>query len=102
MYIIQPGDSLWSIAERYHVSFQQLAEANPGIHPGNLRPGQQVYIPISSNPPVQGNIGLHPQSGQLQALDERLSNLENQMNQIETIVDYHRRQIAELNRIVNK
>lgn len=42
---VAPGDSLFSLAQRYHVPAQAIAEAN-GLHgPAVLRPGQHLVIP---------------------------------------------------------
>lgn len=44
-YVIQPGDTLYRIAQRLEVSLQRIIEANPGIDPNNLRVGQVICIP---------------------------------------------------------
>lgn len=46
-YLVQPGDTFYSIANRYNVSVQELIRANPQItNPNFLYIGQQVCIPI--------------------------------------------------------
>ncbi len=44
-YVIQPGDTLYSIARRLEVSLSRIIEANPGIDPNRLRIGQIICIP---------------------------------------------------------
>ncbi|MCI1995522.1 MAG: LysM peptidoglycan-binding domain-containing protein [Clostridium luticellarii] len=44
-YIIQPGDTLYSISQRLEVSLDRIFAANPGINPYYLRAGQVICIP---------------------------------------------------------
>lgn len=45
-YIVQPGDTLSGIAERFGVSLSDLIKANPQIDdPDLIHPGEVVYIP---------------------------------------------------------
>ncbi len=44
VYIVQEGDTLWSIASRFNVSLDALMAAN-GLINGNLQVGQQLVIP---------------------------------------------------------
>lgn len=45
-YIIQPGDTLFSIARRFGVSVEQLLAANPQItNPALIIPGQHITVP---------------------------------------------------------
>jgi len=45
VYIVQPGDTFYSIANRFNVTFDELLAANSGIDPNILAQGQQVVIP---------------------------------------------------------
>lgn len=45
VYIIQAGDTLFSIAARFNVALDDLIAANPGIDPNNLAIGQEIVIP---------------------------------------------------------
>lgn len=45
VYIIQPGDSLSSIAARFNVSMNELMSANGITDPNQLAAGQQLVIP---------------------------------------------------------
>ena len=44
-YTIRPGDTLYSIAQKYYTNLTLLLAANPGLDPYNLRPGQTVTVP---------------------------------------------------------
>ncbi|MEZ5333171.1 MAG: DUF5715 family protein [Thermoanaerobaculia bacterium] len=50
-YVVQAGDSLWSIAERYGVDLPSLRAAN-GLPSNTLRPGQTLKVPLGR--PVSG------------------------------------------------
>lgn len=45
VYILQPGDTLYDIAQKYHVSLQQLAALNHITDPTTIKTGQQLLIP---------------------------------------------------------
>jgi len=45
VYIVQLGDTFYSIANRFNVTFDELLAANSGIDPNILSQGQQVVIP---------------------------------------------------------
>ena len=50
-YIVQTGDSMWEIANRYNVSVSTLQRANRGVG-SSIRPGQALRIPGSATPPA--------------------------------------------------
>lgn len=50
-YVVQSGDSLWSIAQRYGVDASALREANH-LRSSTLRPGQLLEVPAAR--PVSG------------------------------------------------
>jgi LysM repeat protein len=47
-YIVQSGDSLWTIAARHGLTVAQLAEANDLTESAAVRPGQQLRVPAPS------------------------------------------------------
>ena len=47
-YVVQKGDTLYGIAKRSLGNgnrWRDLAAANPGVTPGNLKPGQTLRLP---------------------------------------------------------
>ncbi|MDO5559377.1 MAG: LysM domain-containing protein, partial [Oscillospiraceae bacterium] len=48
-YRVQPGDTLYRIADYFDVSVQFILAANPLINPNNIYPGLLIRIPISRN-----------------------------------------------------
>lgn len=44
-YVVQPGDTMFLIAQRFGISLQELIRANPGIDPNRIVPGQVINIP---------------------------------------------------------
>ena len=44
-YIIKPGETFYSLAEKYHTTVPALIWANPAINPSYLRVGQKILIP---------------------------------------------------------
>lgn len=62
-YVVQPGDSLSSIAAAYGVSLNAIVTANPQIaNPNLIFPGQIVYIPNSGSIPGTGGTSI-PNTG---------------------------------------
>lgn len=55
-YIVQPGDTMFTIANRFSVSLYALVAANPQIvNPNVLVPGQTVCVPVSTPGPCGPN-----------------------------------------------
>jgi len=50
-YIIQAGDTLFSLARRFGTTVEAILRVNPGIHPEHLHIGQVICIPRVT-PPV--------------------------------------------------
>lgn len=45
VYVVQPGDTLWSIAQRFGISQEDLITANNITNPNLLKPGDELIIP---------------------------------------------------------
>lgn len=45
VYIIQSGDTFYSIAARFNISLDDLIAANPDVNPNDLAIGQEIVIP---------------------------------------------------------
>ncbi|HYH02550.1 MAG TPA: LysM peptidoglycan-binding domain-containing protein [Bacillota bacterium] len=45
-YVILPGETLTTIAEKYVVSVDELLAANPGLRPSDFIPGRRICIPL--------------------------------------------------------
>lgn len=54
LYIIQPGDTFYKLAQRFGVSVDAIIAANPGVNPNNLQIGQRICIPIRPIPECPG------------------------------------------------
>jgi LysM repeat protein len=50
VHVVQSGETLFRIAQRYGVSIQALALANNLLNPGAIYPGQQLAIPGAGTP----------------------------------------------------
>lgn len=46
-YVIQAGDTLWDLAQRFNISLAELQSANPDAEPRRLRIGQTIVLPVS-------------------------------------------------------
>lgn len=45
-YTVQPGDTMWKIASRYHVGISEIISSNPQVkNPALIYPGQKLTIP---------------------------------------------------------
>lgn len=54
VYVVKPGDTLYSIASRYGVAWQTLASVNRILNPSLLQVGQRLIIPSGATPPPPG------------------------------------------------
>ncbi|MCL2083717.1 MAG: M14 family metallopeptidase [Oscillospiraceae bacterium] len=52
LYTIAPGDTLYSVANRYSAGFARIAAANPGVNPYNLQVGQRIVVPLGAVVPT--------------------------------------------------
>lgn len=47
-YVIQAGDTFYSIARRFNIALDDLLAANPGVDPRRLQIGQWIVLPVGS------------------------------------------------------
>lgn len=66
-YRMQQGDTLWSVAQRNHITLAALEKANPGLaaRASNLHPGLALVLPIGpqpgpNQPPPTATTGVGP------------------------------------------
>jgi LysM repeat protein len=45
-YIVEPGDNLWAIAEKYNMTWEELNEFNNLENPRMIRAGQEIVVPM--------------------------------------------------------
>jgi LysM repeat protein len=52
IHVVQRGDSLYTIAQRYGTTIQDIINANPGVitNPNNIQPGTSLTIPVPPTP----------------------------------------------------
>ena len=48
-YVVQPGDTIWEIAQRHNLSSQAILEVNPGIEPKRLQINQTLTLPLPND-----------------------------------------------------
>ena len=55
IHVIKPGDNLYQLSRRYRVPLALILRANPYVDVYNLRPGQEICIPMSRpSRPIRG------------------------------------------------
>lgn len=70
IHVIKPGDNLYQLSRRYRVPLALILRANPYVDVYNLRPGQEICIPMSR----PGRPMLGPESKEMQrdmGMDDR-------------------------------
>lgn len=59
-YVVEQGDTFYSIGKKLGISMQAIAEANPNVEPTRLRIGQTLVIPTSAPERVPSGAGTLP------------------------------------------
>lgn len=54
IHVVRSGDSLYKIAQTYRVSIRDIMRANPYVNVYNLQLGDELCIPVSETPVIQG------------------------------------------------
>nr|WP_027309461.1 SafA/ExsA family spore coat assembly protein [Caloramator sp. ALD01] len=56
-YTVQPGDSMWKIAQKYQVGISEIVAANPEIkNPALIYPGQKIKIPVIETKAIESEV----------------------------------------------
>lgn len=56
-YTVQSGDSLWKIAVKYHVGFQEILDANSNLkNPNLIYPNQKIIVPASEEQAISKEV----------------------------------------------
>jgi membrane-bound lytic murein transglycosylase D len=63
-YVVQQGDTLWSLSRKFDVAVSSLVQANGLRNQNSLRVGQRLYIPRRDIPGTTRTVST-PQSGQV-------------------------------------
>ncbi len=75
-YVIQPGDNLWSIAQRFGTTPQAIMQANRITNPNQIYAGLTIFIPVPGPSPGPGPTPPFPPGGDVQ---RRLTQLEREV-----------------------
>jgi spore coat assembly protein SafA len=52
-YVVQSGDSMFSISQKYNLELNTLIAANLQLsNPNEIYPGQEINIPVPSTTPI--------------------------------------------------
>ena len=54
VHVVEPGDTLYSIAKKHHTRVRVLLDLNPFVDIYNLQPGDEICIPESHVPEQPG------------------------------------------------
>ncbi|TGJ77615.1 LysM peptidoglycan-binding domain-containing protein [Caproiciproducens galactitolivorans] len=55
VYIVQPGETLWLIGQRYNIPLQNLIQVNRIDDPNRIAPGMLLVIPSKTRPVIRVN-----------------------------------------------
>ena len=98
-YIVQPGDTLWSIASRFGTTVQAIMQANGLTNPNFIYAGLRLYIPVPGPPPFPPGPPFPPAPPLPPGpdnIDRRVTRLERQVERLSNEVDRLRRRIERL------
>lgn len=73
-YTVQPGDSLWAIAQANGISVEELAEVNGVEAPESIRPGTRLFLPgvAQVTPPSRATASASVEAPDAKELETRL------------------------------
>lgn len=80
IHVIEKGDTLYQLGQRYHVSVSRIMFANPYVNIYNLQIGDELCIPVSPQPRMQSEDEEYFDAGNGQAqIEERSGQEQTQM-----------------------
>jgi LysM repeat protein len=94
-YVVQPGDTLWSIASRFGTSVQAIMQANGLTNPNYVYVGLTLYIPVPG-PPFPPTPPFPPSPPGQENVERRVTRLERQVERLNNEVDRLRRRVDRL------
>lgn len=94
-YVVQPGDTLWSIASRFGTSVQAIMQANGLANPNFIYVGLTLYIPIPG-PPFPPAPPFPPSPPAPDNLERRVTRLERQVERLSNETERLRRRVDRL------
>lgn len=50
IYVVQDGDTLWSIAQQFGITVEAIVASNNLENPDELPLGQEIFIPLGQSP----------------------------------------------------
>ncbi|WP_232699308.1 LysM peptidoglycan-binding domain-containing protein [Brevibacillus daliensis] len=88
-YVVQPGDTLFSISQRFGVPLSELQRINRIFDPSDVHVGQTLFIPVMpGRPPGRPQ----PESPEDVQLNRRITVLEREVTRLnERVRDLNRR-----------
>ena len=92
-YAVQQGDTIASIAVRFHIPILSILTANRITDPRAITPGMDLYIPIprphapGQTPPAPHLPAPHELLQRIEQLEEKVNRLHAELNPRETRVD---------------
>lgn len=95
VYVVQEGDTLWEIAQRFHVSLDDLVRANDITDPARIASGDQLIIPgltgikgVLTTQPVMYGETLRSLSRRLGVAQQTLARLNHLTSPVELYAGY--------------
>lgn len=108
-YVVQPGDTLYSIAQRFGVSPQSIMQANGITNPNAIFAGRTIMIPRPTPPGPFPPFPFPPGPGPDRTLEQRVARLEaetdrlgQRINRVDTEVDRLRQRVNRLEERVRR
>ncbi|MDQ0899045.1 MULTISPECIES: LysM domain-containing protein [unclassified Paenibacillus] len=96
-YVVQPGDTLWSIAARFGTTVQAIMQANQLTDPNFVYAGLRLFIPVPGPGPGPGPI-YPPGPPADRELERRVTRLEREVTRLNNQVERLDRRVDRLER----